>query len=244
MDQDQLIDAILRADPKHIGNVYRLSQAGRTPQEIADRFGHKNTLNVVGFLYTISALKGEREPSELNADSRKQLIFVLERYIALAADPAIRSHFEGILLKAQKSQLSEAPMPAKFVSSRASSAVSVSPVQPTEAEAKPGVYVYSYPQYLSMEAVSPDGRAFYKIGASGRVANRIERQARQTEVPEDLVLVRVFYDENPFELEAKFHSILRAANMHQKTTQGGVEWFSCNLATIDAIAAALGLRDA
>lgn len=236
MAPEQLIDAILRADPKHIGNVYRLSQAGRTPQEIADKFGHKNTMNVVGFLYTISALKGEREPSELNADSRKQLIFVLERYIALATDPAIRSHFEGILLKAQKAELAVNSAPVRLPPSTMSPVISALDLS---AEAKPGVYVYSYPQYLSMESVSPNGTAFYKIGASGRVANRVERQARQTEVPEDLVLVRVFYDENPFELEAKFHSILRAANMHQKTTQGGVEWFSCNLATIDAIAEAL-----
>lgn len=239
MALDQLIDAILRADPKHIGNVYRLSQAGRTPQEIADRFGHKNTMNVVGFLYTISALKGEREPSELNADSRKQLIFVLERYIALATDPTIRSHFESILLKAQKSQLAASPVVRSAPSANLPPAAVA---QDLAVDSKPGVYVYSYPQYLSMESVSPNGTAFYKIGASGRVANRIERQARQTEVPEDLVLVRVFYDEKPFELEAKFHSILRAANMHQKTTQGGVEWFSCNLATIDAIAAALGIH--
>ena len=101
-----------------------------------------------------------------------------------------------------------------------------------------GVYVYSYPRYMP-ESGSKRDTGLYKIGASGNVADRVSQQRRQTEVPEDLVLVRVFYDEDPFGLERKFHSILTAANMHQKTTQGGAEWFSCNLATIDAIAEAL-----
>lgn len=237
MPLDQLIDAILRADPKFIGDVYRLSMSGKTAQEIAYKFGHKNTMNVTGFLYAIQALKGEIRVSELKNSSRKQLRFVVDRYLTMAKEQQIKEHLERLSEELRLSEPAETsdPVPA---------AVPAVKIEGSDAdvEAKPGVYVYSYPQYLSMESVSPNGTAFYKIGASGRVANRIERQARQTEVPEDLVLVRMFYDENPFELEAKFHSILRAANMHQKTTQGGVEWFSCNLATIDAIAAALGAK--
>lgn len=235
MPLDQLMDAILRADPKFIGDVHRLSRSGKTPQEIADKFGHKNTMNVSGFLYAIQALKGEIDVSELKSSSRKQLRFVVDRYLTMAKEPQITEHLE---LLSTKLKALEGQTPSAHSPSESAPSLSVNRSEVALA-AKPGVYVYSYPQYLSMESVSPDGRAFYKIGASGKVANRVERQKRQTEVPEDLVLVRVFYDENPFELEEKFHSILRAANMHQKTTQGGVEWFSCNLATIDAIAASV-----
>jgi len=239
MDAAALMDIALKADPNFIGKVYRLDQSGKSPLEMAQHFDHKNTKNVVGFLYAIRALKGELPVSSLNFTSRKQLIFVVERYLTMAKEPKIKAHLESLLLEAQKINRSGPEM--------ATPSDSTGPIEPSTSSApdiqrSPGVYVYSYPQYLSMESVSPDGRAFYKIGASGKVANRVDRQRRQTEVPEDLVLVRVFYDEDPFGLERKFHSILRAANMHQKTTQGGAEWFSCNLATIDAIAAALNVK--
>lgn len=239
------LDKELERDEKFIGEVFRRLSKGITPDEIAKAEGHKNSKNVVSFEYAIRGLRGDTLAKNIKYNSRDQMIFAAERLIAFTSNPELKSYLQN--------KLNEVKPQANFETTDAATPAPVVPKpEPTEkpvmvqttleskVEAKPGVYVYSYPQYLSMEAVSPDGRAFYKIGASGKVANRVERQKRQTEVPEDLVLVRVFYDENPFELEEKFHSILRAANMHQKTTQGGVEWFSCNLATIDAIAGALG----
>lgn len=243
------LDRELERDTKFIGEVFLQLSKGITVEEIAKSAGHRNSKSVVSFEYAIRGLRGDTPAKNIKYKSRDQMIFTAERLISSTSNPELKTYLQGKLNEigaGKQSSDSDAPsadpLPATSVAEAmptASQPIQTPPAQPTEAEAKPGVYVYSYPQYLSMESVSPNGTAFYKIGASGRVANRIERQARQTEVPEDLVLVRVFYDENPFELEAKFHSILRAANMHQKTTQGGVEWFSCNLATIDAIAAAL-----
>ena len=239
------LDRERERDTKFVGDVFRQLSKGITVEEIAREAGHKNTKSVVSFEYAIRGLRGDTPARNIKYKSRDQMIFTAERLISSTSNAELKEYLQGKLNEIGAGQPS-APS-ATVGTPQPSAAPAVPTVQavapPANAadapEAKPGVYVYSYPQYLSMESVSPNGTAFYKIGASGRVANRIERQARQTEVPEDLVLVRVFYDENPFELEAKFHSILRAANMHQKTTQGGVEWFSCNLATIDAIAAAL-----
>lgn len=250
----EALDKELERETKFIGDVFRKLSKGITVDEIATEAGHKNSKNVTSFEYAIRGLRGDTPTKNIKYQSRDQMIFTAERLMASTNSGELKTYLQGKLNEigaGKQSSGSDAPsanlLPATSVteaSPTSSQQIQAPPAQPTEVEAKPGVYVYSYPQYLSMESVSPNGTAFYKIGASGRVANRIERQARQTEVPEDLVLVRVFYDESPFELEEKFHSILRAANMHQKTTQGGVEWFSCNLATIDAIAAALGLRDA
>lgn len=245
----EVLDRELERDTKFVGDVFRQLSKGITVEEIAREAGHKNTKSVVSFEYAIRGLRGDTPARNIKYKSRDQMIFTAERLISSTSNAELKEYLQGKLneigagKQAASNPTASTPQPVAAVAAPIPPSA-VSPASPpadaAEApEAKPGVYVYSYPQYLSMESVSPNGTAFYKIGASGRVANRVERQARRTEVPEDLVLVRVFYDENPFELEAKFHSILRAANMHQKTTQGGVEWFSCNLATIDAIAAAL-----
>lgn len=105
------------------------------------------------------------------------------------------------------------------------------------------MYVYSYPQYLLAEAFDSENKTLLKIGASGNVDKRMDRQSRQTEVPEDLIALRVFLIDDPFDIEEHFHNILIAAGQHHKTTAGGVEWFRTNLATIDAIAAALQLSN-
>lgn len=237
------LDRELQRDTKFIGDVFRQLSKGITVDEIAKAAGHKNSKSVVSFEYAIRGLRGDTPARNIKYKSRDQMVFTAERLMASTSNTELKAYLQGKLNELNAGNVKSVPQSAPVAESSTAPAqtVSSSPASPptTDVEQRPGVYVYSYPQYLSMESVSPDGRAFYKIGASGSVANRVERQKRQTEVPEDLVLVRVFYDDNPFELEEKFHSILRAANMHQKTTQGGVEWFSCNLATIDAIASAL-----
>lgn len=247
----EALDRELERDTKFVGDVFRKLSKGITVEEIATEAGHKNSKNVTSFEYAIRGLRGDTPAKSIRYKSRDQMIFTAERLLSSTSNGELKEYLQGKLneLESQDSKGSPrsaptaTPQPVAADLSAQSTAIA-QPVTAPEAELKPGVYVYSYPQYLSMESVSPDGRAFYKIGASGKVANRVDRQRRQTEVPEDLVLVRVFYDEDPFGLERKFHSILTAANMHQKTTQGGAEWFSCNLATIDAIAEALAVTKA
>lgn len=229
MNELKIIEDMLFQEPKFIGDVFRLDREGKTVHEIAAHFGHKTTMNVTSFLYAIKGILGEVGVADLKFSSRKQLVFTAERMLSVSNSPDVQSHLERIL--EQVHSLADADSPT----------LDNKPVSHESSVSGAGVYVYSYPQYLSMEAVSPNGSAFYKIGASMKFSERIKRQRRQTEVPEDLVLVRVFYNDDPFDIERKFHNILTAANLHQKTTQGGIEWFVCNLATIDAIADALGL---
>lgn len=252
------LDRHLADDGKFIGKVFKGLSEGRTNVQIADKVGHKNTKSVTIFEYAILGLRGDVPLESVQYKSRDQLVYAAERYLKKTTKAELKEYLEKLLAQAkepiqQETKPPRAPRatePAPIMR-RLTEEPSESPSQDAseereteskrELERKPGVYVYSYPQYLSMESISPGGTALYKIGASGSVAQRIERQQRQTEVPEDLVLVRVFYHDDPFEVERKIHNILKAANMHQKTTQGGVEWFSCNLATIDAIATAMGL---
>jgi len=252
------LDRHLADDDKFIGKVFKGLSEGRTNVQIADKVGHKNTKSVTVFEYAILGLRGDIPLDSVRYKSREQLIYAAERYLKNTTKVELKDYLEGLLREAKAPAQEDhklpkppratepAPILRRLTEEPSRSSALDGGEKPSaepnrELEQKPGVYVYSYPQYLAMETISPGGTALYKIGASGSVAQRLERQKRQTEVPEDLVLVRVFYHDDPFEIEKKIHNILKAANMHQKTTQGGVEWFSCNLATIDAIATAMGL---
>jgi hypothetical protein len=222
-----LEDAIVK-DGKFIADVYKLRKANKTVREISESLGHKNSLTVTSFDYALEALFSRVPVGQLKHNSRQQFVMTAKRLLASSNSSRLNAYLEG-LLKDENANTSDTAIDVEEV-------LEFSTV-------KSGVYVYSYPQYLSMEAISPDGKALYKIGASTDTDKRVKRQRRQTEVPEDLVLVRVFHCENAFETEKKFHNILSSANFHHKSTLGGTEWFNCNLATIDAIAAALNLHD-
>lgn len=109
-------------------------------------------------------------------------------------------------------------------------------------EKVPGVYVYSYPQYLITELISHDERTLFKVGASQATSRRLEQQRRQTEVPEDLEIIRVYPSDFCFDDESHFHTILTRAGHHHKSTRAGTEWFRTSLPMLDAIADALGLE--
>lgn len=230
--------------------VFRGLLEGKSLTKIKKESGHsKNSDTVDNSSRIIQAIRSTTTVYRLNKHCKEQFCFLakgltkdcdneqLIDYLNAKIEEAngISSNTANNLLRNYRPLSSRALEQTKVPSI----SIQSSTINNLDVEHKPGVYVYSYPQYLSMESISPEGRGLYKIGASGSIARRVERQRRQTEVPEDLVLVRAFYSDKPFELEAKFHSILKAANMHQKTTQGGVEWFSAPLVMIDAIAKAI-----
>lgn len=222
-----LEDAILK-DGKFIADVYRLRKSNKTVTEISQSLGHKTNITVKTFDNSLEALFSRIPVDQLKTNSKQQFVMTAKRLLASSTSNILNAYLQDLLND-------ENTNPADHT---------IEIEEDLESEPiKSGVYVYSYPQYLSMEAISPDGKALYKIGASSDTDKRIKRQRRQTEVPEDLVLVRVYHCENAFETENKFHKILSAANFHHKNTLGGTEWFNCNLATIDAIASALDLHN-
>lgn len=248
----QELDLELYNNQRYFGSkVFRGLLDGDSIPKIKKKLGHDRKSDTVdNFSRIIQALRSTTTVHRLNKQSKEQLCFFakalikdcnndhLAKYLSAKINEAngISSSIANNLLRDYQPNTSPAVKQMKIPSANVQASTTINSLI---VESRPGVYVYSYPQYLAMEAISPEGRGLYKIGASGSVAQRVERQRRQTEVPEDLVLVRTFYSDEPFELEAKFHNILKAANMHQKSTQGGTEWFSAPLAMIDAIAKAI-----
>jgi len=107
-----------------------------------------------------------------------------------------------------------------------------------------GIYVWSLPTFQRVpQKVDPD-RYWFKIGKTVRSADgRIVEQVRQTGLPEDYVLFRVYVPPsgNVQEAEAQFHSTLVEFG-HARTSgkYAGREWFATTLEALDKLAAILG----
>jgi hypothetical protein len=109
------------------------------------------------------------------------------------------------------------------------------------------VYVYTFPTYLHFGTIEDSDFTWFKIGTtSSGVWERIVSQVRQTSMPEDPILIRVYHSEkiSPQEIERTFHSTLEVFR-HERSSasrsRAGREWFATNIEALDKIAELLGL---
>ena len=113
---------------------------------------------------------------------------------------------------------------------------------------KNGIYVYSFPTYLHFGTVEDQDVFWLKIGSTkNSVWQRIVDQNRQTSMPEDPKLLRIYHkDQMDIDsIEQKFHTTLDRVG-HERSaarrTKAGKEWFASTLDAIDAIAELLDLE--
>jgi hypothetical protein len=113
---------------------------------------------------------------------------------------------------------------------------------------KNGIYVYSFPTYLHFGTVEDQEVFWLKIGSTkNSVWQRIVEQNRQTSMPEDPKLLRIYHkDQMDIDsIEQKFHTTLDRVG-HERSaarrTKAGKEWFASTLDAIDAIAELLDLE--
>lgn len=224
----QEIDKLLEKRHDFIGKIYPYYKNNTPYQEIANHVGHKNTASVSIFITTLDYLYGIKDINPKMYKSIEQLEYRIKEWNIEQEkhSPELQKYFQELSQKIKLLHKSEKHT-----------------IDNNYIIKEPGVYVYTYPQYLLSEAFDQDNRTLFKIGATGNLDSRIERQARQTEVPEDLITIRKFPTTNPFDKEENFHSILTAVGHHHKTTSGGVEWFRTSLQAIDAIAQSLKLTN-
>ena len=111
-----------------------------------------------------------------------------------------------------------------------------------------GIYVYSFPTYLHFGTVEDHDVFWLKIGSTkNSVWQRIVEQNRQTSMPEDPKLLRIYHKEdmNIEEVEKKFHYTLERVG-HERSaarrTKAGTEWFATTLDAVDALADLMGLQ--
>lgn len=113
---------------------------------------------------------------------------------------------------------------------------------------KDAVYVYSFPTYLHYGTIEDPDYKWFKIGSTANaVWKRVVDQSRQTSMPEDPVVVRIYYSESlsSMEIERKFHRTLERVGHERSSasrTRAGKEWFATTEDALDAIAELMQLK--
>lgn len=232
------IEAVLQAEEGALGDVWRRTQAGQSPDEIRIARGAERPNFVWTYNRTAKALLDGDLPTaptvalgtartfrrilkenKFSPEARSEL----ERRLAIlesrASDPNARA--------AEESDAIEATVEA-------------------EEHAVPGVYVYSLPHYVRHPYDETSGRTLLKVGRADRsVIRRFREQTRTTALPEDPVLLRVYpcAENESTETERTFHRLLEAADHDRsKARTGGTEWFLTSVRFLDEVAAVLHLE--
>jgi hypothetical protein len=236
------VRSALSVEDTRMGEVFRLLREGKTETEIAEIYGpHK------GWVY-----------------SYRRIISLLESG-SIPTAPTVKRHLTSTyrsFLNRHNSTLS--PEVAKEMRSRLAVLETPSGEEPGDEsaflvirrkqelvlrDAVAGIYVYTLPHYYrqpmqpSEDEVLAD-RTLMKVGKSDSdVIRRFTQQERNTALPEDPLLLRIYISvEGKGDVERRFHLLLSAADHRRnKSRVAGTEWFLTSLKFLDALAADMGL---
>lgn len=115
-------------------------------------------------------------------------------------------------------------------------------------ELQNAIYVYTFPTYLHFGVIGNEELTWFKVGSThGAVWKRIVEQNRQTSMPEDPVLVRVYFNESldMLAIEKRLHRSLETQRHERSSatqTKAGKEWFATTLDSLDDLADLLNLE--
>lgn len=243
------IRELISTNEGRLGEVYRLTERGLTPEQIATE------LNVatVGFVYayryyTQAALIGK--PTTGSA-LRRQTVSALNSLLrrgrgvlspeALAVLQANKAAVEAAGADVDPTAEAKADIEDKYAAVNTLNALN----------RVAGIYAFSYGWYLESPVDAERGNTLIKVGLAADVAERIRSYASgvRTHMPEPLVLIRVYPtdDRNLAETEKTFHELLDTAGHANPRRSGtskrevGKEWFLTNEDFLDSIAKALKL---
>lgn len=232
------IRAVFEKDETLLGDVWRRTEAGESPEQISAARGTERPNFVWNYRRTARAILDGDLPTaptvalgaaralrrllretEFSSPTRSLLEKRLETLERNAADPTARAVEEK-------------------------QALDVSVV--VEEHADPGVYVYALPHYLRHPYDEESGHTLLKVGMANRsVIRRFREQIRTTALPEDPVLLRVYVspEDDASAVEKQFHRLLEAADHDRSTARtGGTEWFLTSVRFLDEIATTLNLE--
>lgn len=108
-----------------------------------------------------------------------------------------------------------------------------------------GVYVYSYPHYITHPVKDEPVRYMLKVGmTTADLKSRIAQQRIKTGMPEDPQIVSGYRSKtlSPKEMEAKFRRVLVAAGAHRRGAETGAEWYVTHWDFLDALAQEFGFE--
>ena len=236
---------LFRQDEKALGRVFHLMEAGVTSNKDLVISGAGANSGAVGINKQIlDAILRRRIPSSSNiATYAYRAINRLEK-IGGTLSPELTAYLSGLVIDLKAKSLDENAIKESLQEAEKESRS----LEKLLARISNAIYVYSYPTYLRAGTAEDPDLYWFKIGfTDSEVGNRILSQARQTAMPEDPVIVRVYHKPGTLaqELETKFHKTLDAFKQNRsahKNQRAGKEWFATDLEKLDAIAELLDLE--
>lgn len=239
-DEDPIraeVSAALETDGSVLGEVYRGWRDGLSDEEMRVVRGAENPNFVWNYKRTIKALLDGDLPSAPTVASQTAGRFrKLLRTVNFS--PSARQRLEERLAILE----SRAADPdAQVAEEKQALAVT----KAAEQHAEPGIYVYTLPHYIRYPYDPERQHTLLKVGHSGSsVIQRFNAQKRETVLPEEPVLLRVYPvgDATSVEVERRFHALLDAADhLRRDGRVVGREWFLTTTKFLDEIAVTLGL---
>jgi len=230
-------EAILTADDTALGDVWRRTEAGETPDQIRIARNTQATSFVWSYLRTARALIDGDLPTAPSV-----ALGVLRTFRRILKEQDLSPDARRVLEERSAQLEAVATNPDARV---AEDKEAVKATAQAEEHAVPGVYVYALPHYLRYPYDEESGRTLLKVGRADRsVIRRFREQVRTTALPEEPILLRVYpcTEGESTELERTFHGLLEAADHDRSTARtAGTEWFLTSVKFLDAIAGVLKL---
>jgi hypothetical protein len=239
------VKAMLAKDELLLGSIFNAMEAGLTNTlEIAEKSGASNRGVVYNYQKMIMAILEGTMPN--SASISRNAARSISRLIkeATSISPATLEYLNTTRARLIENTESETAVLHDQASLEAQSAALVK----VASTIQNGIYVYSFPTYLHFGTVEDQEVFWLKIGSTkNSVWQRIVEQNRQTSMPEDPKLLRIYHkDQMDIDsIEQKFHTTLDRVG-HERSaarrTKAGKEWFASTLDAIDAIAELLDLE--
>lgn len=232
------IIAALQRDETRMGDVWRGKEAGKSAELIATELGTQTSNFVSKYLRFARAMVTGKLPTAptMIRECLSATKGFLSRHSDSLSDAAQAALFDRIQrLEALADNEEAAELEDKQVRQKAKA---------TETLNIPGIYVYTLPHYFRQPVLPADGdtltaRTLMKVGmAENDVIKRFRKQERNTALPEDPWLLRVYACSNDvYQTEQSIHRLLRAADHRQSMGRSaGTEWFLTSLRFLDEVA--------
>jgi len=236
---------MLASDDLLLGSIFNAMESGfSNALEIVEKTGAGNRGVVYNYQKMISAIIEGKIPnsSSISRNAARSISRLIKNSNSIS--PATLEYLNSIRVKLIENAESETAVLHDKASIEAQSEALVK----VASTIKNGIYVYSFPTYLHFGTIEDQDVFWLKIGSTkNSVWQRIVEQNRQTSMPEDPKLLRIYHKDS-MDIEAveqKFHTTLDRVG-HERSaarrTKAGKEWFASTLDAVDAIAELLDLE--
>jgi T5orf172 domain len=231
------VEAMLQNDELLLGSIFRAMQRGITNTlELAEVAGASNRGVVYNYQKMISAILTGPNSASISRNASRSISRIIKNSVDIS--PATLKYLNDVKIKLEDNTDSASALlhDQEVIEAQSTALGKVA------STIKSGIYVYSFPTYLYYGTVDNSELFWLKLGSTkNSVWQRILEQNRQTSMPEDPILLRIYHQEN-MDIDAAeklFHTTLSRVGHERSTarrTKAGTEWFATTLDAIDALA--------